>query len=113
MLSALAIIAAAPAAEPPSFMSTALLFFLPMGILMYLMIIKPQKRKDKDHREMVKKLTAGTRVITIGGIFGKVTSVKEETVAIEIAPRVTIEVNRASIAEIVKDGDAGKDQTKK
>jgi preprotein translocase subunit YajC len=107
-----AIIAAAPAGQP-DFMSTVLLFFLPMGVLMYLMIIKPQKRKEKDHREMLKKLTAGTRVVTIGGIYGKVISVKEATISLEIASRVTVEVNRASIAEICKDGDTSKDQTKK
>jgi len=107
-----AIIAATPAGQP-DFMSTVLLFFLPMGVLMYLMIIKPQKRKERDHKEMLKKLTAGTRVVTIGGIYGKVISVKEATISLEIASRVTVEVNRASIAEICKDGDAGKDQTKK
>ena len=99
--------------QPPSFMSTMLLFFLPMGILMYLIIIKPQKRKDQDHREMLKKLKAGTRVVTIGGIYGKVASVKETTVVLEIAPRVTIEVNRASIGEIVTDDAAHSEQTKK
>ena len=99
--------------QPPSFMSTMLLFFLPMGILMYLIIIKPQKRKDRDHREMLKKLKAGTRVVTIGGIHGKVASVKETTVVLEIAPRVTIEVNRASIGEIVTDDAAHSEQTKK
>jgi preprotein translocase subunit YajC len=113
MLSALAIIAAAPVGQPPSFMNTALLFFLPMGVLMYLMIIKPQKRKEADHKELLKKLTAGTRVVTIGGVYGKVNAVKDATVSLEIASRVIIEVNRASIAEIVTDSDTSKDSTKK
>lgn len=84
-----------------------------MAVLMYLMLIKPQKRKEADHREMLKKLKAGTPVVTIGGIHGKVASVKDQTITLEIASRVTIEVNRASIAEIVTDGNADKDQTKK
>ncbi len=69
-------------------------------VIMYLLLIRPQQKKAKEHREMVSRLTAGQRVVTSGGIYGTVTGAKEKTLMVEIAKNVEIEIARASVAGV-------------
>ncbi len=70
-----------------------------MFIIMYVILIKPQQKKQKQHQEMVKKLKAGDKVVTNGGICGSIAAVKDETVLLKVADNVKIEVNRLNISE--------------
>jgi preprotein translocase subunit YajC len=67
-------------------------------IIFYLLIILPQQRKEKTHRKMLESLKKGDRVVTSGGIYGKVVDVREKTFLIEVAPKVKIEVLKTAIA---------------
>ena len=73
---------------------------LPMGVLfiiMYFLLIRPQKTKEKKHREMVSQLKKNDAVITSGGVHGTIVNVKEKTVIVRIDESVKIEVQRSSI----------------
>lgn len=77
---------------------------LPMLVLMfvifYFLLIRPQQKKTKAHKEMLSQIKKGDQVVTSGGIHGKVTGVSDQTLVVEIAPQVRIKVQRASVAGI-------------
>lgn len=89
---------AAPQSQPSIFD-----MLIPMGLLfamMYFLIIRPQQKKVKEHRELVSSVKIGDRVIAAGGIYGVITSVKDKSVGLKISDQVKIEVDRASISTV-------------
>lgn len=68
-----------------------------MVVIFYFMLYKPQKKEQKRRQEMLDNLKKGNRVMTIGGIYGEITAIKENVVTVKIADKVEIEVARASI----------------
>ena len=92
---------AAPAA--PSMMST-LLFPILLIVIMYFLMIRPQMKRQKDHRAMLDKLAKGDEVITSGGIAGTVVAIGESFVTVEVANGVQLRVQRAAIANVLPKG---------
>lgn len=89
------------AADGPNLISTIIPFVLIFGI-MWLLLIRPQQKKMKEHRAMIEALRRGDQVITAGGIVGKVTKVKEDgEVEVEIAQGVNVRVLRQTISGVV------------
>ncbi|MEI4196673.1 preprotein translocase subunit YajC [Roseovarius sp. E0-M6] len=81
----------------------ALAQFLPLILIfaiMYFLLIRPQQKKMKEHRAMVEALRKGDRVVTQGGMIGKVTRVQEGELEIEVAQGVKVRVVRHTIAEV-------------
>ncbi len=81
--------------------------FLPLVLIFgvfYFLLIRPQQKKQKEHREMLKAVKRGDRVLTAGGIIAQVTRVKEgvDEIEVEIAPNVRVNVLRATITDIFK-----------
>ena len=72
--------------------------------LMYFMIIRPQSKRAKEHRQMVEALAKGDEVVTNGGTLGRVTAVGEQFISVEIASGVEIKVQRAAVASIMPKG---------
>ena len=70
----------------------------------YFLLIRPQQKKQREHRELLTKLTRGDRVLTAGGIIAQVTRVKEgaDEIEVEIAPNVRVNVLRQTIGDIFK-----------
>jgi len=86
---------------------SALMTFLPLValfVIFYFLIIRPQNKKQKEHREMVAALSSGEEVVTAGGVLGKVTSVGEQFLDVQIADNVTIKVQRHTIAAVLPKG---------
>lgn len=83
-----------------------LVSFLPFIILIaafYFILIRPQKKKEKETRNMLNSLAVGDEIVTIGGVHGKVVKVKEETVTIETgSDRVKIVFERGAVSRITK-----------
>ena len=82
--------------------------FVLIFVVFYLLLIRPQQKRQKEHRALVNNLKKGDFVITAGGITGKVTKAPDgsETVEVEIAKTVTISVVRQMITEVRdKDGN--------
>lgn len=79
--------------------------FVPLILIfaiMWFLLIRPQQKKLKEHQAMVTALRRGDQVITQGGLFGKVTKVKEgEEIEVEIAEGVRVRVVKATIAQVV------------
>lgn len=84
-------------------------FLLVIVAVFYLMLIRPQQRKAKQHAELVQSIGTGDRIVTIGGIHGTVETMDEDTVRIEVAPGTVITMARAAIARRLVDADAGSD----
>lgn len=79
---------------------------LPIGlvVLFYFFLIRPQSKRQKEHRQMVSDLQKGEEVITSGGILGKVTNVNDDFVTLEIAKDVSLNVQKSAIQTIMPKG---------
>jgi len=79
-----------------------LLPFVLIFIIFYFLLIRPQQKRVKQHKLMVESLKRGNKVLTAGGILGVVTKAVDgsETVSVEIAPGVTVELARQMISEV-------------
>jgi len=71
-------------------------------VIFYFLLIRPQQKKLKEHRGMVDSLSKGDKVMTGGGVYGKVTAVKDDTLKIEIAEGVVIKVKRDTVAGLAE-----------
>ena len=94
----------AQAAAPAAGGAAAFVQFVPLilvFLIMYFLIMRPQQKKMRQHREMVEALKKGDSVVTQGGILGKVVAVRDDEVEVEIAAGVRIRVVRATIAQVV------------
>ncbi len=69
----------------------------------WFLLIRPQQKKMKEHQQMIASLKKGDRVVTAGGIVGRITKVDagEDTVTVEIAPGVQVKVVKQTIAEVL------------
>ncbi|MFY1671785.1 preprotein translocase subunit YajC [Plantactinospora sp. WMMB334] len=70
--------------------------------VMYFMMIRPQQKRRRDAEQMQAAIGAGDEVVTIGGLYGTVTGVDDETVMLEVAPGVQTRYARPAIARVVK-----------
>jgi preprotein translocase subunit YajC len=99
---------AAPGAGGPGPIITILPFIL-IFVIMYFMVIRPQQKKAREHQDMLSKLKRNDEVMTSGGIYGKVTDLKETVVTLEVAPNVRIRVHRPQIATVLSGEKASKE----
>lgn len=92
--------AGAPAGSAPSLINA---LFLPVMLIVvfYFLLIRPQQKKQKEHRAMIEALGVGTEIVTGGGVLGKVTEVGEQFLTVEIADGVKIKVQRHSIGAVL------------
>lgn len=88
-------------AQGGGFMS--LIPLLLMFVIFYFLLIRPQQKKAKEHRELITNLKKGDRIITSGGLYGTVTGLDDNTLTLEIAEKVRVKVVRANVV-----GFAGK-----
>ena len=97
----------APAYAQAAAQQNPLGMFLPLiaiFVIFYFLIIRPQNKKQKEHREMVSALASGDEVVTAGGLLGKVTAVGEQFLDVEIADNVTVKVQRHTVATVLPKG---------
>ena len=64
----------------------------------YFLIIRPQRKRQQEHQEMAEKLQPGDRIITIGGIYGRIESVREDSIVIKVESGATIRMAKNAIA---------------
>ena len=92
--------------------SSTIAQFIPLILIfaiMYFLLIRPQQKKMKDHQKMVENLRRGDRVVTQGGMIGKVTKVKEDNeLEIEVAPDVRVSVIKSTIAQVLSKTEPAK-----
>jgi len=80
--------------------------------IMYFLMIRPQQKRMKEHKEMIASMRRGDTVVTSGGILGKVTKVDEHELQVEIADGVRIKVLRSTVSEVRGKGEGSAAQTK-
>lgn len=80
--------------------------FILIFVIMWLLIIRPQQRRAKQHQEMIKNIRRGDTIVTAGGIVGRVAKVTDDAeVDVEIADNVRVKVVRAMITEVRAKGE--------
>jgi preprotein translocase subunit YajC len=72
--------------------------------IMYFLLIRPQMKRNKEHRAMLEKLSVGDEVITGGGIAGTVRAIGDSFVTVEIADRVEIRVQKGAVGNVLPKG---------
>jgi len=89
--------------EAPNMLVTMFPFIL-MFLVLYLLIIRPQQKKQKDHETMIQELKKGDKVVTSGGMHGTITGVKEKDgiLTVQVAKDVQVEVSRGSISRVAE-----------
>ncbi len=94
--------AANGAAATPGLMDFA--FPVILLVLFYFMLIRPQSKRAKEHREMQNNLSKGDEIVTDGGIMGKITQINDNAISVQIADNVEVKVRRESINAVLPKG---------
>lgn len=77
-----------------------LLLWVPILLIFWFFMIRPQMRRHKQHQQMISAIARGDTVTTAGGIVGKVTRVQDSEIEVEIAPNVVVKVIKQTVAEV-------------
>ncbi len=86
---------------------TGFIFIVVIGLaVLWLLVVRPQKRKQTQAQRMLADLRVDDEVLTAGGVYGRVTRIDEDEVRLEVAPQVEIRVARRAVAAILTEHDA-------
>ena len=88
-------------------MQSSLMSMLPlvlMFVVLYFVMIRPQMKKQKEHRAMIDALAKGDEVVTVGGVLGKVSKMGESYVGLEVANGVELQVQRSAVVQVLPKG---------
>ena len=83
--------------------------FVLMFVIMYFLMIRPQQKRAKEHKERIDSLKKGCKVISAGGIHGLVTNISDKTVTVKVADNTKIKFEKASITQVFGGKDAPTD----
>ena len=81
-----------------------LIFFVAIILMFYFMLIRPQMKRQKEHKKMVSEMAKGDEVVTNGGLLGKITKVGDDFLTVQIADGVEVKVQRAQVAAVMPKG---------
>jgi len=84
-----------------------LLQLLPLVLIFavfYFLLIRPQNKRQKEHREMVANIEVGDEIVTAGGVLGKVTDMKDQFVHVQVADGVILKVQRHTVGSVMPKG---------
>jgi preprotein translocase subunit YajC len=85
-----------PAAEGSQW--TWIIFLVLIFAMFYFLMIRPQRKKQKEHQQLVEQLNRGDKVVTAGGIYGVIESTSEDSIVIKVESGATMRVARGSVA---------------
>jgi preprotein translocase subunit YajC len=97
----------APAAAASGDTQSTLLSMLPlvlMFVVLYFIMIRPQMKKQKEHKAMVEALAKGDEVVIGGGVLGRVAKLGDSTLHVEVANGVELQVQRAAVVQVLPKG---------
>jgi len=89
---------------------TALVPFILVFVIFYLLIILPSRKKQKKHQDLVSNLKPGDRIITSGGIYGTVMGVQPDRIELKISANVKIDITKSAVGAILT-GQTGQEKT--
>ena len=102
-----AIAQTAPAAAAGGDMASSLMSMLPlvlMFVVLYFVMIRPQMKRQKEHRAMIDALAKGDEIATAGGLLGKVTKLGDSHLGVEIASGVEVQLQRSAVVQVLPKG---------
>ena len=90
-----------PPDQAPSLLQTPIIPYLLIFAIFYFLVIKPQKDKQKQHKDMLANLKKNDEVVTTGGIHGTVVNIKDKTFIMRIDDNVKIEIDKEAVATVI------------
>ncbi len=75
-----------------------------MFVVLYFVMIRPQMKKQKEHRSMIDALAKGDEIVTAGGMIGKVTKLGDSYVSLELAQGVEVQLQRSAVVQVLPKG---------
>lgn len=97
----------APAAAAGGDMQSSLMSMLPlvlMFVVLYFVMIRPQMKKQKEHRNMIGAVAKGDEVVTAGGVLGKISKIGESYLGLEVSNGVEIQIQRSAVVQVLPKG---------
>jgi len=82
----------------------SMLPLLLMFVVLYFVMIRPQMKKQKEHRAMIEALAKGDEVVTAGGLLGRVSRIDDAFIAVELSAGVEVQMQRASVVQVLPKG---------
>ena len=80
-----------------------IIFLVLIIVVFYFFMIRPQMKKQKEIKKFREALQKGDKIVTTGGIYGKVNDIKEDVIIVEIAPNITVRVDKSSVVREITD----------
>ena len=97
----------APAAAAGGDMQSTLMSMLPLVLIfvvLYFVMIRPQMKKQKDAKAMIDALAKGDEVVTVGGMLGKISKISDNSLSLEIAAGVEVQIQRGAVVQVLPKG---------
>ncbi len=97
----------APAAAAGGDMQSTLMSMLPLLLMfavLYFVMIRPQMKKQKEHRAMIEALAKGDEIVTAGGLLGKVSKIGDAYIGVELACGVEVQMQRNAVVQVLPKG---------
>jgi preprotein translocase subunit YajC len=97
----------APAAAAGGDMMSSLTGMLPlvlMFVVLYFVMIRPQMKRQKEHKAMIDALAKGDEIATAGGLLGKVTKLCDNTLSLEVSPGMEVQLQRSAVVQVLPKG---------
>lgn len=97
----------APAAAAGGDMQSTLMNMLPILVMfgvLYLVMIRPQMKKQKEHKAMIESLVKGDEVVTAGGFLGRVSKLGDAFISVELATGVEVQMQRSAVVQVLPKG---------
>ncbi len=88
-------------------MSSSLMSMLPlvlMFVVLYFVMIRPQMKKQKEHRSMIEAVAKGDEVVTAGGVLGTISKVGDNYLGLEVSKGVEIQIQRSAVVQVLPKG---------
>lgn len=87
-----------------------ILYIVGLFALLWFLLIRPQQKRQKQHQEMIRNLKVNDDVITIGGIYGTIVKIKEDSLILRVADNVRIEILKNAVSQVrsSSEGEDGK-----
>ncbi|MEK7345990.1 MAG: preprotein translocase subunit YajC [Pseudomonadota bacterium] len=97
----------APAAAAGGDMQSTLMSMLPLLLMfavLYFVMIRPQMKKQKEHRSMIDALAKGDEIVTAGGLLGKVSKIGDAYIGVELSAGVEVQLQRSAVVQVLPKG---------
>jgi len=112
LLSAISVFAQEQEPSQPGFPGGIIPMMVIMFAIIYFLMIRPEQKKQKARQNMIKNVKKGDKVVTLGGIYGVVNNIKENTVMVKVTDSTVLELTKSAISSVLSDEDIGESDQK-